>query len=226
MDIQSLLFLYLIIILSSIVHEYAHAWAAFRQGDLTAKYAGRLTLNPISHMDLWGTVILPLALLLSPIHVFFGYAKPVPINPYNFRDQRRGMTYVSLAGVGANFLVAILLGIITKFIPVQISIKTAIINAISSGYLVSPNSSDFFTNIFIFICAVIFINIWLGLFNLLPFPPLDGSKLLIALADINTSRYSRVIEFLSQPVGIIIAIFVAMTFLPYVSNFLLKLIVG
>ena len=199
MDIQSLLFLYIIIILSSIIHEYAHAWAAFRQGDLTAKYAGRLTLNPLAHIDLWGTVLMPLALLYF-FGIFFGYAKLVPINPYNFRDQRGGMIEVSLAGVGANFLVAIILGLFIRFMP---------------GFFLNP-----------FLFFVVQVNIWLGLFNLLPFPPLDGSKLVVALADINTSRYSRVIEFLSQPMGIIIAIFVAMTFLPYVSNWLLRLIVG
>lgn len=199
MDIQSLLFLYIIIILSSVIHEYAHAWAAFRQGDLTAKYAGRLTLNPLAHIDWWGTVLMPLALLYF-FQIFFGYAKPVPINPYNFRDQRRGMIEVSLAGVGANFLVAIILGLVVRFWP---------------GFFLNP-----------FLLLVVVVNIWLGLFNLLPFPPLDGSKLLIALVDINTSRYSRVIEFLSQPIGILIAIFIAMTFLPYVSNFILKLIIG
>lgn len=199
MDIRSLLFLYIIIILSSIIHEYAHAWAAFRQGDMTAKYAGRLTLNPVAHMDWWGTVLMPLALLYF-FGMFFGYAKPVPINPYNFRNQRQGMIEVSLAGVGANFLVAIVLGLFVRFMP---------------GFFLNP-----------FLLLVVIVNIWLGLFNLLPFPPLDGSKLFIALADINTSRYSRVIEFMSQPLGIIVAIFIAMTFLPYVSDFILRLIVG
>ena len=199
MDIQSLLFLYIIIILSSIIHEYAHAWAAFRQGDMTAKYAGRLTLNPAAHMDLWGTILMPLMLLYF-FRVFFGYAKPVPINPYNFRDQRRGMIEVSLAGVGANFLVAIVLGLFVRFMP---------------GFFLNPC-----------LFSVVQVNVWLGLFNLLPFPPLDGSKLVIALADINTSKYSGIINFLSQPIGIIIAIFVAMTFLPYVSDFILRLMVG
>lgn len=199
MDFQNALFLYIIIILSAILHEYAHAWAAFRQGDLTAKYAGRLTLNPLAHIDWWGTVLMPLMLLYF-FRMFFGYAKPVPINPYNFRNQRRGMIEVSMAGVGANFLIAILLGLIVRWLP------------------------DFFLNPFL--SLIVMINIWLGLFNLLPFPPLDGSKLVIALADINTSRYSRIIEFLSQPVGILIAIFVAMTFLPYLSDFIFRLIVG
>jgi len=199
MDIQSNLFLYVIIILSAIVHEYAHAWAALAQGDSTAKYEGRLTLNPMAHIDLWGTVIMPLALLFL-FGMFFGYAKPVPINPYNFRNQRWGMIWVSVAGIGANFLLAIVFGLVIRFWP---------------GFFLNP-----------FLALIVMVNIWLGLFNLLPFPPLDGSKLLIALADINVRRYSKAIEFLSQPIGIIVAIFVAMTFLPYVSRFLLRLIIG
>ena len=198
-DFQSNLFLYVIIILSAIVHEYAHAWAALAQGDSTAKYEGRLTLNPIAHIDLWGTVIMPLALLFF-FGMFFGYAKPVPINPYNFKDQRWGMVWVSLAGVLSNFFLAIVFGLFIRFVP---------------GFFLNP-----------FLALIVLVNIWLGLFNLLPIPPLDGSKLLIALADINTSRYSRVIEFLSQPIGIIIAIFVAMTFLPYLSKFIFGLVVG
>src|SRR3989344_5584937 len=199
MDIQSLLFLYIIIILSSVIHEYAHAFAAFRQGDMTAKYAGRLTLNPLAHIDPWGTVLMPLMLLYF-FGIFFGYAKPVPINPYNFQDQRRGMIEVSLAGVGANFLVAIILGLFIRFMP---------------GFFLNP-----------LLFFVVQVNIWFGLFNLLPFPPLDGSKLVVALADINTSKYSGIINFLSQPIGIIIAIFVAMTFLPRLSDFILRVIVG
>jgi len=199
MDLRNALFLYIIIIFSAIVHEYAHAWAAWRQGDLTAKYAGRLTLNPMAHIDWWGTVLMPLMLLYF-FGAFFGYAKPVPINPYNFKDQRRGIIWVSAAGVGANFAIAVLLGLVIRFLP------------------------NFFLNPFL--SLIVMINIWLGLFNLLPFPPLDGSKLLMALANVKESRYARVIEVLSSPVGILVAIFVAMTFLPYVSNFIFRLIAG
>ena len=198
-DIQSNLFLYVIIILSAIVHEYAHAFAAFSQGDPTAKLEGRLTLNPMAHIDWWGTVLMPLMLLLF-FGMFFGYAKPVPINPYNFKNQRTGMIWVSLAGVLSNFALAIIFGLFIRFFP---------------DFILSQ-----------FLALVVMVNIWLGLFNLLPFPPLDGSKLLIALADINVRRYSKVVEFLSQPIGIIVAIFVAMTFLPYVSSWIFRLIVG
>ena len=193
------IFLYIVIILSAVAHEYAHAWVAYRQGDSTAKYAGRLTLNPLAHIDWWGTVLMPLMLLYF-FNMFFGYAKPVPINPYNFRDQRKGMIWVSLAGVGANFLLAVFLGLFIRFMP---------------GFFLNP-----------FLALVVMVNIWLGLFNLLPFPPLDGSKLLIALADFKGARGGRIIELLSTPFGILIAIFIAMTFLPGLSSFLFKIIVG
>lgn len=199
-NFESRIFLYIIIILSAIVHEYAHAWAALRQGDPTAKYAGRLTLNPIPHIDLWGTVIMPLMLLLF-FGAFFGYAKPVPINPYNFKDQRRGMIWVSVAGVGANFLIAIILGLFIRFMP---------------SFFLNP-----------FLSLIVMINIWLGLFNLIPFPPLDGSKLLATLADFKrNSWFSRLVEASNNPFGFLIAIFVALTFLPYLSNWIYRLIVG
>ena len=199
-NIQALLFLYIIVVLSSVLHEYAHAWVAFRQGDLTAKYAGRLTLNPIAHLDLWGTVLMPL-LLLFFFGAFFGYAKPVPINPYNFKNQRSGIIWVSIAGVGANFLIALLLGLFVHFSP------------------------DFSLNPFLGL--IVLVNIWLGLFNLLPFPPLDGSKLLMAAVDYRGGgRFASFIALASTPFGILIAILVAMTFLPYVSNLLFRLIIG
>jgi len=199
-SIQSLLFLYVIVILSAILHEYAHAWAAYRQGDLTAKYAGRLTLNPLAHIDLWGTVLMPLMLLFF-FRMFFGYAKPVPINPYNFKNQRSGMIWVSTAGVGVNFLIAIILGLVVRFAP---------------SLTITPLLS-----------LIVLVNIWLGLFNLLPFPPLDGSKLLMALVDYRGGgRLADILRVANTPFGILAAIFIAMTFLPAVSNFLFKLITG
>ncbi|KKS64774.1 MAG: Peptidase M50 [Parcubacteria group bacterium GW2011_GWB1_42_6] len=193
--LQGRLFLYVIIVLSAIIHEYAHAWAAAREGDLTAKYAGRLTLNPLAHIDLWGTVILPLFLLLF-FGVFFGYAKPVPINPYNFRDQKRGIIWVSLAGVAANLAVAVVIGLIIRFYP--------------DFYAVGA------------LASIVLVNIWLLLFNLLPFPPLDGSKLFEAIG----GRSGKFSIFTQNPFGIIIAIIVAMYFIPMVIPFIFRLITG
>ncbi len=105
-----------ILMISVILHEVAHGYTALRLGDPTAHYAGRLTLNPLPHLDWWGTVLMPLMLLFF-FQVFFGYAKPVPINPYNFRDQRRGIIWVRIAGVGANFLIAVVLGLLVRLVP-------------------------------------------------------------------------------------------------------------
>ncbi|MBI4708972.1 MAG: site-2 protease family protein [Candidatus Portnoybacteria bacterium] len=196
---QQGLFLYIIIILSAIIHEYAHGWMAYREGDPTAKYAGRLTLNPIVHMELFGTVLLPLALLLTT-NMFFGYAKPVPINPNNFKDQRRGLILTSAAGPLSNLLIAVILGMVIRFFP---------------GLTISP-----------LIAYIVFINIWLALFNLLPVPPLDGSKLLFGLA---SGRAGRAVDFLQGTgswLGIVVALLLAFTFLPALSNIIFKLIIG
>jgi Zn-dependent protease len=199
MSLQDALFLYIIIIFSAIIHEYAHGWMAYREGDPTAKYAGRLTLNPLAHIDLWGTVLMPL-LLLYFFRFFFGYAKPVPINPNNFRNQRRGLILVSFAGPGANFLIALILGIFIRFYP-TLSIAS-------------------------FLAFIVFVNIWLALFNLIPVPPLDGSKLLFGFL---AGRTGRAIEFLRGAgswFGIIIALLVAFTFLPYLAQLIFGFITG
>ncbi|MFH0852391.1 MAG: site-2 protease family protein [bacterium] len=210
MSIEQALFLYVVIIFSAIIHEYSHGWMAYQEGDPTAKYAGRLTLNPIPHMDSFGTIILPLLLLvgfpliLGTSPFFFGYAKPVPINPNNFRDQRRGLILVSLAGPGSNFLVAIILGLLVRFFP----------GLAIGGLSVIP-----------FIAFITFVNIWLGLFNLIPVPPLDGSKLLFGLA----AGRGGALDFLRGAgswFGILFALFIAFTFLPYLGNLIFTLITG
>ncbi len=199
MGFQDALFLYIIIILSAIIHEYAHGWTAYQQGDPTAKYAGRLTLNPLAHIDLWGTVLMPLILLYA-FHFFFGYAKPVPINPNNFRNQRRGLILVSVAGPAANFLMAVILGLIVRFDP---------------SLVIAPALS-----------FIVMVNIWLGLFNLIPIPPLDGSKLLFGIV---SGSYNRAADFLRRAEsgwGIILAIMVAFLVLPYLSSWIFRFIVG
>lgn len=137
------------VIIGLTAHEFAHGWVADKFGDPTPRYAGRLTLNPLRHIDPVGLLLLYLA--------GFGWAKPVPINPYNFRDWQRGLLFVSLAGPLANvsvaFLGAILLGL--------------------SGF-----ENYWVANI---LRAVIWINVVLAVFNLLPVPPLDGSKVVAAL---------------------------------------------
>lgn len=148
-------FTFLILIFSIILHEVAHGYAALRLGDPTAKLAGRLTLNPIPHIDLMGTIVIPALLALSNSGFLFGWAKPVPYNPYNLKNQRWGEALVGVAGVGTNLAIAVLFALITRM-------------AYGAGM------SDFAE----LAIVVVFVNLFLGLFNLIPFPPLDGFTVL------------------------------------------------
>src|SRR3989338_7132187 len=138
------------------VHEFSHALAAYVQGDTTARDAGRLTLNPIPHIDPIGTLLLPLLLMAIPGNpILFAYAKPVPVNPYNLRNPKRDNGMVALAGPAVNFFVAIVLGQIVQYLPA------------------GP-----FTN---YLEIAVLANVMLAVFNIIPIPPLDGSKMLFAL---------------------------------------------
>ncbi|MCB5268445.1 MAG: site-2 protease family protein [Candidatus Cloacimonetes bacterium] len=139
-----------IVFYSIILHEISHAWAAYALGDDSAKRAGRLSLNPLKHIDIFGTIILPLILYFSAGFIY-GYAKPVPFNPYNFRNFKRDSGLTALAGPLSNILIAILMSVLYHLSPVLIQ------------------------NILYY---VIFLNLLLAFFNLIPIPPLDGSKVL------------------------------------------------
>lgn len=141
-----------ILILSVIVHEVAHGYAANSLGDPTARLAGRLTLNPIPHIDLMGSIIIPALLVLTGSPILFGWAKPVPYNPYNLKNQRWGEALVAIAGSATNIFIAIIFGLIVRF-----------------GSVIG------FDAIAMSLAATIaFVNLFLGFFNLIPFPPLDG----------------------------------------------------
>ncbi len=147
------IFILIVLILSASLHEYMHGYAAYRLGDNTAKNAGRLTLNPIKHLDLFGSFLLPLGLYLMKSPFLFGWAKPVPYNPYNLRDQKYGDAKVAAAGPLSNLGLALLCSLIFR----------ALDPSTLLAYLV-------------FQAALI--NVLLGIFNLVPIPPLDGSKIL------------------------------------------------
>jgi len=177
------IFLIIILIFSVIIHEIAHGAVAYQLGDPTAKYAGRLTLNPLKHIDPVGSIIVPLLLVIMKSPFLVGWAKPVPINPYNFRDQKWGSTKVALAGPGVNLLVAIIFGFFSRFLPLEQIIKAGIVNAFFIGdtetlsYLLQVNP---FAQIFLIFSFIVFINVLLAIFNLIPIPPLDGSHILFA----------------------------------------------
>lgn len=151
---------FLLILPAIILHEVAHGYMAYRLGDDTAKMRGRLTLNPISHIDPFGTILLPVLLLIvSGGTAAFGYAKPVPINPYNFRGNRRwGMLLTGAAGPATNLALAVVVGLATR-------VLEPIIPHTSLGDIT-----------FQVLLTFTYINLVLMFFNLIPLPPLDGSR--------------------------------------------------
>ncbi|MDI6777879.1 MAG: site-2 protease family protein [Patescibacteria group bacterium] len=176
----------IVLVMSAVVHEVSHGLAAFWLGDPTAKYAGRLTLNPLKHLDPWGSFLMPLfLLLLSGGRFFFAAAKPVPYNPYNLRDQKYGPAIVGAAGPLSNILIALLFGISLKIfmasgiVPAQD--VTQILNNLFLGGGILGSGLNGIAILFI---IIMYINILLAFFNLVPIPPLDGSKLLFAVLPI------------------------------------------
>lgn len=146
---------FIVLIFSIIVHEVAHGYAAESLGDPTARLSGRLTLNPIPHIDLMGSIVIPALLLFSGSSMLFGWAKPVPYNPYNLKNQRWGEALVAVAGAAVNIFLAVLFGLIIRF---------------GGATLPAPALS--------LAATIAFVNLFLGLFNLIPFPPLDGFTVL------------------------------------------------
>jgi len=148
------------ILIAISVHECAHAFVADRLGDPTAKYAGRVTLNPLAHLDLFGTILL--------LIVGFGWGKPVPVNPYNLKNVKRDGALISLAGPGANFITAAVFSLALRFFLGPLAPQNMLIQLFA---------------------VIIFLNLALMIFNLIPIPPLDGSKILFAFLP---SRYEHI----------------------------------
>jgi len=159
-DLVNLIFLLPILLLSMMAHEVAHGWVAFRLGDPTAKMHGRLTANPLRHLDPVGTLMFVVTYMMGSF--IFGWAKPVPVNPMFFRNRQRGMAIVGLAGPVTNFLVAVIVALLLNFLPLSV-LGTA------AGQL-----SRFGQILYL----AYQVNVVLGLFNLVPIPPLDGSRVL------------------------------------------------
>jgi len=182
-EIILIAFFYLLFAYSIIMHEVFHGYMALWLGDATAKYAGRLTANPLKHIDLFSTIILPIAMIFT-LGIAFGGAKPVPYNPYNLRNQKWGPSFVALAGPGSNIILAIMFTVLAKLISLPVAIKIDIINNLRQAdwsALAAVAQGSPATILFMICAMVIFWNILIAIFNMIPFPPLDGSKLLFAV---------------------------------------------
>jgi Zn-dependent protease len=192
-----------ILIFSVIVHECSHGLAALRNGDDTARIMGRLTLNPLPHIDIFGTIIIPGLLLLAKVPIIIGWAKPVPINPYRFRDFRRGMIEVGLSGPLSNILLALFFAFLLRI--------TGANPLSGTGYL---------------LLFGVAINFLLALFNLIPIPPLDGSRILGSLLPLKMeARYYR-IERYGMFLVIALLFFGFFNLLFPVISFLVKSVTG
>lgn len=172
MDIVQGLILYLLLVVSLSLHEWAHGAVAYRFGDRTPKIFGRLTINPLAHIDIVGTVIVPLAMiLLMPGLVIFGWAKPVPINPNFFKNQKFGEIFTALAGPMMNFFIAIIASILGAFCIKFLNLDVGPLFGL-----------------------MVWLNLMLCVFNLVPVPPLDGShvlKILFKISDLAFYNFSR-----------------------------------
>jgi Zn-dependent protease len=157
------------------VHESAHAWVASRCGDQTARMLGRVSLNPIRHIDLFGTIILPLVAAVSHIPLL-GWAKPTPVNPRNFRNPMLDDILTSVAGPVSNFIVATGALLLLGLISLSSSNGRALVNSLQGGYAGAPDSA--LTPFAVLLYELMLINIVLAVFNLIPVPPLDGSHVL------------------------------------------------
>lgn len=200
MEPINMIFYVVILIMSVVIHEISHGFMAERFGDQTARHAGRLTLNPLAHLDLFGSILLPALLIISKAGFLFGWAKPVPYNPDNLSDRKWGTFWVAAAGVLANFGLAIIFGLLIRVAP----------------YLALP--AGVAADLYFIATAIVLINLGLGIFNLVPIPPLDGSKILFTF--LPSSLYG-VISFLETYSFIFLIIFII-----YFSDVLFPILAG
>lgn len=165
--------------MSIVIHEVAHGYSAYLLGDDTARLSGRLTLNPLKHLDLFGSVLLPLLLIVTKAGFIIGWAKPVPYNPNNLKKGRMGDFIVSIAGILANISIAVIFGLLMRYgtvfgLPVYDPLNIHPFYEISS--------------------IIVLTNLVLALFNIIPIPPLDGSKVLFSLLPVSFRHIENFLE--------------------------------
>lgn len=177
---------YIVLLGSIVLHEFSHALAAEKLGDPTPRTSGRLTLNPLPHIDILGTVILPLLMLTLQSGFIIGWAKPVTVNHYNLRNPKKDMMWIGLAGPGMNFALALLFTLLLK-----------------TGMITPRSLAE------ALILLAVLLNLVLGLFNLLPVPPLDGSHIIMGLLPHEyEEKYLRLQPFM--PIIFIFLVFTGM----------------
>jgi len=184
----------LILLMSVVIHEVSHGYSAYLLGDPTAKNAGRLTLNPLAHLDFMGSCIVPLLAYMTA-GFMFGWAKPVPYNPYNLKNQRWGDAIVAVAGPASNLVMAVTFGLIIRF---SVSLGITSVMFLEAAQL------------------VVLINLVLMVFNLIPIPPLDGSKILFSFIPYRYIEIRRVIERYSMLLIIFVIFFLWKLIIPIV----------
>ncbi len=191
MDLFFILIFLVVLIFSVMAHEISHGMMADYLGDPTAKMMGRLSLNPIRHIDPLGSIVVPALLIIMQTGFIIGWAKPVPVNPLNFKDRRYGDAKVSFAGPAVNLVIALFFGLLLRAL-------------IAFGF-----DAPFAGTLFFFFQVIVWLNILLAVFNLMPIPPLDGSHILFAFLP---EKFDKVKMFLRQNSLLVLLLFILFLF--------------
>lgn len=202
-----ILFQIIVLIFSVVIHEVSHGYIADELGDPTARNLGRLTLNPLKHIDPFGSIILPLLMSLIPGGIILGWAKPVPYNPLNLKDPKKGGALIAAAGPASNIVMAVIFAIFYRL------------------FMYVPSVSGTLLTLEPLFASIVMINIMLAIFNLVPIPPLDGSKILFAFIPRKYEHIADTFERYGFFV-LMIFIFLGIGFLSPVVRFLYRLFIG